>query len=592
MKLKLLFACIIIILAGTLRAQDTSWLIIEHPQLEKQKAHTDEAIAFYSLPEQNNYINTILVRYYQAGYITATANTIHASGDTITMQVVPGKQVFWTTLNVTETDAFILSGAGYRKKDIDGKLFNYTALVKLMRSMLNFAEQNGFPFATVNLDSIQWNDTTIAATLQFKKNQFIEFDTLRIVGNLVLSPNYLKQYTGIESGGVYNQQLLNDLDNRLKEIPFAVRTKKTRIEFSGNRATVIVYLDEKQSSTFDFLIGVLPNNEITGRLIITGEGRLQLQNIFNAGELFNFHFSKLESTSKELQTALTYPYLPGLPLGLEGAFSLYLKDSTFLERTTTAGILYQLIGNNHLKAVASFYNSAVLSPDTAFVLANLQLPASLDLNERAYGLTWNFEKLNYRFNPYKGFAFNIGATVGTKTILENATITGLSNPFDPTYDFASLYDSVDLKTLSIKYHYTVSCYIPLITRTTLLLKTQGAAIINDYLLQNELYRIGGNAIMRGFDEQSITASQYHIATAELRYLLSQNAFAALFVDAAYTENAAGTTLSRDTPIGFGAAVNFETKAGIFGLTYALGSQQNNPVSLRNTKIHFGYVNYF
>ena len=44
--------------------------------------------------------------------------------------------------------------------------------------------------------------------------------------------------------------------------------------------------------TFDFLIGVLPNNEITGRLIITGDGRLQLNNVFNAGELFNFHFTK------------------------------------------------------------------------------------------------------------------------------------------------------------------------------------------------------------------------------------------------------------------------------------------------------------
>ena len=48
----------------------------------------------------------------------------------------------------------------------------------------------------------------------------------------------------------------------------------------------------------------------------------------------------------------------------------------------------------------------------------------------------------------------------------------------------------------------------------------------------------------------------------------------------------------DFPFGIGAGINFETKAGIFGLNYALGSQNNNPLSIKNAKIHFGYVNYF
>jgi hypothetical protein len=30
----------------------------------------------------------------------------------------------------------------------------------------------------------------------------------------------------------------------------------------------------------------------------------------------------------------------------------------------------------------------------------------------------------------------------------------------------------------------------------------------------------------------------------------------------------------------------------FGITYALGSQENNPISFKTGKIHFGYVNYF
>ncbi|HQI46911.1 MAG TPA: hypothetical protein PLC59_12715, partial [Bacteroidales bacterium] len=48
----------------------------------------------------------------------------------------------------------------------------------------------------------------------------------------------------------------------------------------------------------------------------------------------------------------------------------------------------------------------------------------------------------------------------------------------------------------------------------------------------------------------------------------------------------------DTPYGFGAGVCFETKAGIFSLTYALGKQFDNPIYLKSGKIHFGVVSYF
>ncbi|MCC6690169.1 MAG: hypothetical protein IT235_01425, partial [Bacteroidia bacterium] len=52
------------------------------------------------------------------------------------------------------------------------------------------------------------------------------------------------------------------------------------------------------------------------------------------------------------------------------------------------------------------------------------------------------------------------------------------------------------------------------------------------------------------------------------------------------------TSVHDTPYGFGAGTSFETKAGIFSLDYALGSQLGNPIYLKSGKIHFGIVSYF
>ncbi|MCB0664133.1 MAG: hypothetical protein KDC24_15415, partial [Saprospiraceae bacterium] len=65
-----------------------------------------------------------------------------------------------------------------------------------------------------------------------------------------------------------------------------------------------------------------------------------------------------------------------------------------------------------------------------------------------------------------------------------------------------------------------------------------------------------------------------------------------FFDAAITQNKTSEKNDTDYPIGFGAGLTFETRAGIFGLSYALGRQQGNPIDFRSGKIHFGYVSLF
>ena len=48
----------------------------------------------------------------------------------------------------------------------------------------------------------------------------------------------------------------------------------------------------------------------------------------------------------------------------------------------------------------------------------------------------------------------------------------------------------------------------------------------------------------------------------------------------------------DQPIGYGAGISFETKAGIFSINYAIGQQKGNPPDMKAAKVHFGIVNRF
>ena len=121
---------------------------------------------------------------------------------------------------------------------------------------------------------------------------------------------------------------------------------------------------------------------------------------------------------------------------------------------------------------------------------------------------------------------------------------------------------------------------------------RGGSFISNPVFLNELYRIGGNKLLRGFDEESIFVSTYNVVTAEFRFLLSKNSFFQVFMDAAYVEDRTLDRFRKDFPYGFGAGNTFETKAGMFAVSYALGSQQGNPINFRSAKVHFGYYNLF
>ncbi|MFN0275146.1 MAG: hypothetical protein ACKVPJ_05340 [Chitinophagales bacterium] len=547
---------------------------------------------FLSVEEREYYLQEILFSLYDAGYLAAGFSIKTIQNDTVKVLFEKGRKFYWAQLSIANDNKIFLSETNFREKDFKNEVFRFDEVSALMQDMLSFAEEHGYPFATVQLDSVQIFDSTITAVILFERNRLIYFDSIRIEGDLQLSYSYLHQYTGIHKGELYNERLVKELDERLQELLFASVRRPSQVVFSGDRAMLLCYLEKKNASKFDFLIGVLPNNEITGRLIITGEGSLRLNNVFNAGELLDIHFSKLELSTKELQSKFTYPYLPLINLGIDASFDLFLKDSTFLERRTSAGLFYQFIGNNYVKAFSTFYNSDVLSIDTAGILIAKTLPLTLDVSSVSYGLAFNQEKLDYIYNPRKGFDIYVSAAAGTKTIKQNSLITSLFDPTNPEFDFATLYDSIDTKSLHLTYQYHASYFQPVLKNTSLVFKISGAAIIDKQVFANELYRIGGINLLRGFDEQIVFVSEYHVFTTELRYLLSQNSFAGIFFDQAYTQDDSKKPMTSDFPFGFGAGITFETKAGIFAVNYALGTQNDNPVQLRNAKIHFGYLNYF
>jgi outer membrane protein assembly factor BamA len=113
------------------------------------------------------------------------------------------------------------------------------------------------------------------------------------------------------------------------------------------------------------------------------------------------------------------------------------------------------------------------------------------------------------------------------------------------------------------------------------------------IFRNELFQIGGNQLLRGFDEESIYATQYAVSTAEYRYLIGQNAYLFGFVDAGFVKNKYQRVNVSNQFISTGIGMLFETKLGLLNMSFAMGKRNDVPFNLSSAaKIHFGYINYF
>jgi hemolysin activation/secretion protein len=178
-------------------------------------------------------------------------------------------------------------------------------------------------------------------------------------------------------------------------------------------------------------------------------------------------------------------------------------------------------------------------------------------------------------------------------VSKNSDILNLKDPNDATYNFAKLYDTVSVKSFQYILDSKLEYYIPFLKRATIKLGlTSGLKFTSAPISLNEQYRLGGNRILRGFDEESVFATRYIVGTLEYRLLIGRNSYLYLFGDAGYVENLTRNAQVYDQPIGLGAGITFETGVGLFGVSLAVGKQQDNAFDFRNIKTHFGYVSLF
>ena len=527
---------------------------------------------------------------FDHGYLLAEFNNLSCDSVACKVNLFCGHQFEWAKIELDSSDQLFLSRAGWNENLKTNKPVSVAMFQSQFQTILNWADDNGYPFLSIGFKNVLITDSFINADLHLQKNNFTTIDSLKLHGDLKINNRFLQNYLGVKKGAAYCENNIEEIPNRLQELPWCSSSKSPIIIFHENKADVHLFANKRNASKFDFLLGFLPDNN-TGKLLITGDGNLTLQNMLSHGELLHLQFNQFQNATTTFNLKLNYPFLFSLPVGADAMLDLYKRDSTYLTVKFQLGIQYLFVGTSYIKFYVRKENSFLLTVDTDLIQLTHQLPDQLDYVTSFYGIENQFEKLDYRLNPQKGWAIKWNGEIGIDSIYYNTRIVSLNDVNEPNFDYHTLYDSVTLKSTEFRFLIKAQHFSKLSKHTTALIEVNAGTTVSKNYFDNKLFRIGGFNSIRGFDDESVLAGSYSISTLEWRYLLDKNSYFSIFNDFGITQNSLKENSFRILD-GFGAAISFQTRAGIFVLNYAIGAQENQPVQLRNAKIHFGYINYF
>lgn len=469
------------------------------------------------------------------------------------------------------------NAVGFKQRNFSDTYVDLKKLNQLFEGLLNYYDANGYPFASLSLDSINIFKESISAKINVKLNEKFVYDTLELIGSAKLNKRFLQTYLNIKPKAAYSENAIKNTNNRLAELPYLTVLRSPEVSFTGNTAKALVFVNKRNANQFDGILG-LQQNPVDNKVQVIGNLKLRLQNAFQRGELVDLNYQGLQERSQLLELKADVPNVLNTDFGINPSLRIYKQDTSFLNVDVKLGFSYLFKGYNALQFYVENQSTSLVAVD-AYQNAT-QLPVILDAATTFYGLGFNFEKLDYRYNPTKGYAMNLSGSVGNKRIRKNSAIPEI------------LYNDVSLNSTSYKFQSRFNYYLPLNKLLVFTLYNETGIIAGKYLIDNELFRLGGQRSLRGFNELSLLANAYTYANAEMRYLLGQNSFLFAFYNQAYLQQRTNKADFEDFPLGFGTGINFETSVGIVSLSYALGKQRNNPVNLRQGKIHFGIIALF
>lgn len=548
--------------------------------------------SFKNQKECVEYINKLTGLLITKGFATASLDTIAYGAEEAVAVVFFGKVYKIERISTDSVGRKLLEQLGWKEADYSKGSLNLRQLQAMQSKILDYLENNGHPFAKVQLDSLRINDEKFSAALKVWKGPLYKIDSIRVFGEANITAAFLQHYLDIPEGSIYQKEKLRNIRQKLLELPYVEEVQPWDLTMLGTGGVLNVYLKSRQSSQINALIGLISPDDGSQRtrLRLTGEATVQLRNAFGNGEQIGLNWQQLQVKSPRLDLSFSQPYIFGTSFGISASFNLFKKDSSFVNLGVLLGAQYAWNATQSGKLFIQQLSTNLLDVDTVRIKNARTLPDERDVSSVSLGVDYSFNKVDYRLNPRRGWELNLVASAGTRKVRKNNIITKLQS--GDGFNYEGLYDSVQLSSYQFRIKLYGARYVQLGRASTIKAALNAAWLQSPEVYRNELFQIGGYRLLRGFDEESIYASRYATGTIEYRYLIGLNSYLFTFIDMGTVVNKSLGADYGNSFLGTGIGLAFETKAGMFNISYAIGKRNDETLNLRQAKIHLGYVSYF
>ena len=514
------------------------------------------------------YLTSVRFKLIKQGYFLASFDSVSEKNDSVRSTLYIGPKFKRIALEFSPDDYLFLRRLRYEGLYRNREELNLSAiqLSSTMEEILDCLTQNGYPFAQISLVNCELNSTDLKAKLKIVSGLQYTWKSIQVKGDSTFSAASIQSITGIHIGDTYDEEQWRTLDQKLKQVMHIQVIKASELLFTPDGVELFLYLKSARISSFNGAVGLQPN-PISQKIGLTGELQLKLVNTLRQAEQIDFFWRSIQPATQSLLVKINYPYLFKSSFGTDFKFNLYKRDSTFLEMKGAIAIQYQFKNGNFLKGIYQYYSSDRLSGASSSV----GFSQSVSCKTSAYGLAFLKNELNYIPNPSKGQVINVELFVGNRVAKADSANAVSSTIFKGALSFQKYFRlaarHVLKGALSYDFYYAPTLY------------------------QNERFRFGGLTTLRGFNEEELFGTSKAIATLEYRFLVDKNSAVFVFYDQAFYEDRSNLYI-KDRPFGTGVGFSIGSKIGIFSISYAIGKQFNNPIDLKQGKVHFGYIAYF
>jgi outer membrane translocation and assembly module TamA len=510
--------------------------------------------------------------YHIKGFWEFSYDSIYTDSIITKVWIHVGRIYKWGYLKSGNVPEPFLYRSGYKQKFYANTKFSPKQLYRLERELIKYSENQGYPFASVFLDSLRIIDNKVYGILNYASGPLIVYDTIAIEGTAQIKRAFLASCIGVNKGSVYVHKKSLAIEKQLVQLPYLKVTKSPYVYFEKGKAYPVIFINQRKCNQIDGIIGMQQSTGAVKKNIITGEFNLDLKNVFRSGKQVKFLWRRYDVLSQQLNARYVHPRLLRANLDIDLGLDLVKQDSSFLNVNRKLGLITSISPIQKLKLKTELKTSRSL------LVATSSNPLVVDFNIYTYGFGYLLNTLDDIFFPMKGWHITFDSDFGLKEIQN----TSKYESYLQNHNQSSWQNTSEMMVLK---------YTKLFKRSTLLTKSITSITTGNNIVVGDMTRVGGLKSLRGFNENFYYVTHYSLLTLEYRYFLESNSYFMLFYDQAYIYNQVQNHYT-DFPLGVGAGISFTTKAGLFQLVYAIGKSKDQDFKFNLSKIHFGLITRF